>query len=139
MRCGRPVAAAPLLSNRMGRAMMKRLLAAVFVFALSCGAVDAATCVVTEFSLFAPGGVQIAKLPPLVTPQNITVTGTSAQSAVLSGDTKMIRAWCDTQSAIEVGANPTASATVSTPLSAGFAEYFNIDTTGQKVAFILRP
>jgi hypothetical protein len=118
---------------------MKRLAAAAFILALSCVGASAATCVVTEFSLFAPGGVQVAKMPPLVTPQNITVTGTSAQSAALSSDTKMIRAWCDTQSAIEIGTNPTASVTVSTPLSAGLAEYFNVDPAGQKAAFILRP
>ena len=119
--------------------MLKRLVAASLFLALSGLGAQAASCVVTEFSLQAPGGVQVAKMPPLVTPQNITVTGTSAQSSALSGDTKMIRAWCDTQSAIEIGANPTASATVSTPLSAGLAEYFNVDPTGQKVAFILRP
>lgn len=118
--------------------MMKRLLAASLFLALSCAGASAATCVITEFPLFAPGGVQVAKMPPLVTPQNITVSG-STQSAAFSGDTKMIRAWCDTQSAIEVGTNPTASATVSTPLSAGLAEYFNIDPAGQKAAFILRP
>lgn len=118
---------------------MNRLIAACLLLILSCAGASAATCVVTEFSLFAPGGVQVAKMPPLVTPQNITVTGTSAQSAALTGDTKMIRAWCDTQSAIEIGTNPTASATVSTPLSAGLAEYFNVDPVGQKVAFILRP
>jgi len=118
---------------------MNRLIAACLLLILSCAGAEAATCVVTEFSLFAPGGVQVAKMPPLVTPQNITTTGTSAQSATFSGDTKMIRAWCDTQSAIEIGANPTASATVSTPLSAGLAEYFNVDPAGQKAAFILRP
>lgn len=119
--------------------MMKRLFAASLMLALSSVGASAATCVVTEFSLSAPGGVQVAKMPPLVTPQNITVTGTSAQSAVLTDGTKMIRAWCDTQSAIEIGANPTASATVSTPMSAGAAEYFNVDPVGQKAAFILRP
>lgn len=118
---------------------MKRLLAACLLFVLSSTGASAATCVITEFPLFAPGGVQVAKMPQIGTPQNITVTGTSAQSAALSGDTKMIRAWCDTQSAIEIGANPTASATVSTPLSAGLAEYFNVDPTGLKAAFILRP
>jgi hypothetical protein len=118
---------------------MTRLFAACLLLVLSSAGVSAATCVVTEFSLYAPGGVQVAKMPPLTTPQNITVTGTSAQSAAFSLDTKMIRAWCDTQSAIEIGTNPTASATVSTPLSAGLAEYFNVDPAGQKAAFILRP
>jgi hypothetical protein len=119
--------------------MMKRLAIAALFLGLSCLGASASSCVVTEFPLFAPGGVQVAKMPPLVTPQNITVTGTSAQSSAFSADTKMIRAWCDTQSAIEIGANPTASATVSTPLSAGLAEYFNVDPANQKAAFILRP
>jgi hypothetical protein len=117
--------------------MLKGLL--VVLLALGwVGEALAATCVVTEMPLVAPAGVQIAKLPPLATPQNITVTGTSAQSTVFTDATRMIRAWCDTQSAIEVGSNPTASATTSTPLSAGLAEYFNVDP-GQRAAFILRP
>lgn len=119
--------------------MMKHLLFTSLFLALSCFGASAASCVITEFSLFAPAGVQVAKMPPLATPQNIAVTGSSAQSAAFSTDTKMIRAWCDTQSAIEIGTNPTASATVSTPLSAGLAEYFNVDPAGQKAAFILRP
>jgi hypothetical protein len=119
--------------------MMKRLAVASLFLALSCAAASASSCVITEFPLFAPGGVQVAKMPPLATPQNITTSGVSAQSAAFSADTKMIRAWCDTQSAIEIGANPTASATVSTPLSAGLAEYFNVDPASQKAAFVLRP
>lgn len=119
--------------------MMKRLFAASLMLFLSSVGASAATCVVTEFPLSAPAGVQVAKMPPLATPQNITVTGTSAQTTAFGDGTKMIRAWCDTQSAIEVGANPTASATVSTPISAGVAEYFNVDPVGQKAAFILRP
>ena len=118
---------------------MNRFLAACLLLILSTAGASAASCVITEFPLFAPGGVQVAKIPQIGTPQNITVTGVSAQSASLSGDTKMVRLWCDTQSAFEYGSNPTASATVSTPLSAGLAEYFNVDPVGQKVAFILQP
>ena len=119
---------------------MNRILAACLLLIISCAGAEAASCVVTEFQLFAPGGVQVAKMPPLATPQNVTVTGASAPSAAFGSDTKMIRAWCDTQSAIEIGTNPTASATVSTPLSAGLAEYFNVEpVSGLKAAFILRP
>ena len=116
---------------------MKRLLLALVALALWAPAAFAATCNVTEFSLFAPGGVQVAQMPPLVDQTPITVTGTSAQSAVFSDGTKMIRAWCDTQSAMAVGSNPTAT-TNNMPLSAGLAEYFNV-TPGQRAAFILRP
>jgi hypothetical protein len=119
---------------------MNRLIAACLLLILSCAGASAASCVITEFQLFAPGGVQVAKMPPLATPLNLTVTGASAQTGAFGSDTKMIRAWCDTQSAIEIGTNPTASVTVSTPLSAGLAEYFNIEpVTGLKAAFILRP
>lgn len=116
---------------------MKHLLLAIAILLLPAQAF-ASSCVITEFAISLRGGAQIARLKPLVTPQNITVTATSAQSAALSGDTKMVRLWCDTQSAAEESTNPTASATVSTPLSAGVPEYFDVDG-GDKIAFILRP
>lgn len=116
---------------------MKRLLLAL-AFLLLPAQAFASSCVISEHSLLAPGGVQIAKLPALTTPQNIATSASSAQSSAFTADTQMIRAWCDTQSAIEIGANPTASATVSVPLSAGVSEYFNV-APGQKAAFILRP
>jgi hypothetical protein len=119
---------------------MKHFLSACLLLILSTAAASAATCVIVEHQLDLQAGAQVAKLPPVTTPQNITVTGTSAQSAAFSGDTKMIMAWCDTQSAIEIGTNPTASATVSTPMSAGAAQYWRVEpATGLKAAFILRP
>jgi len=119
---------------------MTRLFAACLLLILSCAGASASSCVITEFQLSAPGGVQVAKMPPIATPMNVVTSGASQQSGAFSGDTKMIRAWCDTQSAIEIGTNPTASATVSTPLSAGLAEYFNVEpVSGLKAAFILRP
>lgn len=120
---------------------MKRLLLALAILLLPAQAF-ASSCVISEYSISLRGGAQIAKAKPLKTPQNITVTATSAQSAALSGDTKMVRLWCDTQSAFEQGSNPTASATVSTPQSAGVPEYFDVgDLTvdGNLIAFILRP
>lgn len=121
--------------------MFKRLIAASLFLVLSCLGASAATCVISEYALDLRAGAQVATLAPLVTPQNITVTGTSAQSAALNANTKLVRLWCDTQSAFEPGTNPTASATVSTPLSAGGAEYFivNDPTASNKIAFILRP
>ncbi|MCK1718855.1 hypothetical protein [Bradyrhizobium sp. 141] len=115
---------------------MKRFLLAVAILLLPAQAL-ASSCNVTEFSLNAPSGVQVAQVPPLVDQSPVTTSGTSAQSAAFSGDTKMIRAWCDTQSAVAFGSNPTAT-TNNMPLSAGVPEYFNV-IPGQKAAFILRP
>lgn len=117
--------------------MMKRLLAASLLLALSCAGAAASTCNVSEFYLTADANVQVARTPALANQTTITVTGTSAQSAAFGGDTKLVRVWCDTQSAVLFGANPTAT-TDSLPLSAGQPEYFQA-IAGQKAAFILRP
>lgn len=115
---------------------MKRLLLAIALLLLPAQAF-ASSCNVTEFSLSAPGGVQVAQMPPLVDQAPITTSGTSAQSSAFGDSTKMIRAWCDTQSAIVIGSNPTAT-TNNMPMSAGVGEYLNV-IPGQKAAFILRP
>lgn len=117
--------------------MMKRFLAASLFLALSCLGAMASTCNVTEFPLTADAGVQVARTPALVDQATITVTGTSAQSAAFGGDTKLIRIWCDTQSAMLTGANPTATV-AHMPVSALVPEYFQV-IPGQKAAFILRP
>lgn len=117
--------------------MMKRLLTASLFLALSCAVSLASTCNVTEFPLTADAGVQVARTPALVDQATVTVTGTSAQSAAFGGDTKLVRVWCDTQSAVAFGANPTATA-ASMPLSAGSTEYFQV-IPAHKAAFILRP
>lgn len=122
--------------------MLSRFTVALIGLLLSATLAQASTCVISEYSISLRGGAQVAKLKPLTTPQNITVTGTSAQSAALSGDTKMVRIWCDTQSAAEQGSNPTASATVSVPIGAVSPEYFDVgdlSVDGNKIAFILRP
>jgi hypothetical protein len=107
------------------------------LFAVLAGPALASTCNVNEFPLQINAGVQIAMVPPLVDQAPITVTGTSAQSATFAPSTGMVRVWCDTQSAVAFGFNPTAT-TNNMPLSAGAAEYFDI-VPGQKAAFILRP
>jgi hypothetical protein len=117
--------------------MMKRLFAAAFLLAVSCSGASASSCNVTEFSLTADAGVQVARTPPLVDQAPITTSGTTAQSLAFSGDTKMVRVWCDTQSAVAWGTNPTAT-TNNMPLSAGVAEYFQV-APSTKAAFILRP
>lgn len=116
---------------------MHRILAACLLLIASCASAWATSCNVTEFSLYAPAGVQVAQMPPLVDQAPVATSGTTAQSSAFSGDTKMIRAWCDTQSAMVIGANPTAT-TNNMPLTAGMPEYFNV-TPGHKAAFILRP
>ncbi|MDI3563571.1 hypothetical protein [Bradyrhizobium sp. Arg816] len=115
---------------------MKRLLLASAILLLPAQAF-ASSCNVSEFPLLAEAGVQVAQAPPLVDQAPVTTSGTSAQSSAFSGDTKMARFWCDTQSAVAVGANPTAT-TNNMPLSAGVPEYFRVQP-GQKAAFILRP
>lgn len=96
----------------------------------------ASTCNVNEFPLQINNGVQAAMVPP-VDQAPITTSGTSAQSSAFNPNTGMVRVWCDTQSAVAFGSNPTAT-TNNMPLSAGMAEYFDI-VPGQKAAFILRP
>jgi hypothetical protein len=115
---------------------MKRLLLA-FALLLFPAEAFASSCNVTEFPLIAEANVQVAQMPPLIDQTPVTTSGTSAQSAAFGGDTKMARFWCDTQSAVAVGANPTAT-TNNMPLSAGVPEYFRVQP-GQKAAFILRP
>lgn len=118
--------------------MLKRLLAASLFLGLSCAASLASTCNVTEFLLYAPSGVQIADLDALIADQTpVTTSGSSAQSAAFSGDTKMIQISCDTQSAMAYGSNPTAT-TSNMTIPAGAFIYFKV-TGGKKVAFILRP
>jgi hypothetical protein len=97
----------------------------------------ASTCNVSEFPLQINNGVQVAMVPTFVDQAPITVTSTSAQSAAFGPNTGMVRVWCDTQSAVAFGANPTAT-TNNMPLPAGVAEYFDI-VPGHKAAFILRP
>ncbi len=116
---------------------MKRVLFACLLWAGSCLGAAASSCNVTEFVLTADAGVQVTRIPPLVDQAPITTSGTSAQSSAFGGDTKMVRVWCDTQSAVAWGANPTAT-TNNMPLSAGVGEYFQV-LAGQKAAFILRP
>lgn len=107
------------------------------LFSLLAGPALASTCNVNEFPLQVNGGVQVAMVPSFVDQAPITTSSTSAQSAAFAPSTGMVRVWCDTQSAVAFGGNPTAT-TNNMPLSAGVAEYFDI-VPGQKAAFILRP
>jgi hypothetical protein len=116
---------------------MKRLLLAITLLLLPAQAF-ASSCNVTEYRLYAPAGVQVADLESLVTDQApITTSGTSAQSAALNGDTRLVQVFCDTQSAMAYGANPTAT-TNNQVIAAGATVYFAA-AGGKKLAFILRP
>lgn len=117
--------------------MLKRFAVALLLLLVPAAAF-ASSCNVTEFRLFAPSGVQVADLESFVTDQSpITTSGTSAQSAALNGDTKLAQVFCDTQSALAYGTNPTAT-TNNMPIAAGSTIYFAV-TGGKKFAFILRP
>jgi len=116
---------------------MKRLALALALLLLPTAAF-ASSCNVTEFRLYAPSGVQIADLESMVTDQSpVTTSGSSAQSAAFSGDTKMIQVSCDTQAAMAYGTSPTAT-TNNQVIPAGLPIYFAV-AGGKKVAFILRP
>lgn len=122
--------------------MFKRLsAAAILLLALSAPAF-ASSCLLAEYRFALNGGMQIGKLKPLRTPQNITTSGTSAQATALLADTKTIYVYCDTQSGVEQGSNPTASATTSVPLPAGGSMFWDVTdqaTDGNIIAFIVRP
>lgn len=66
----------------------------------------------------------VAAWPP-VAQQAITVSSTSAQSAVLNAQTTLIRLHTDTTCWIEVGANPTATA-AKMRMVADSTEYFSV-------------
>ena len=119
---------------------MMRFYAALAGLLLSASSALASSCNVTEFRLAVVSGVQVAQLPPIVDQAPISTSSTSAQSATFNAATGMVRIWCDTQSAVVVGGNPTAT-TSNMPVSAGASEYFAITPGGplQKAAFVLRP
>lgn len=122
--------------------MFKRLSATAILLLISCASAFATSCFVSENQAGLTAGMQVAELPAIGTSQNITTSGTSAQTTNAIGTAgeskKLIFVWCDTQSAVETGTNPTASVTTSHPIGAGQGEYI-IVPAGSKVAAILRP
>jgi hypothetical protein len=66
--------------------------------------------------------------------QSVAVSGTSAQSAVISGNTNYVRLFATTLCHIRAGSNPTAT-TSNMPLSPYVPEYFAVNS-GQKIAVI---
>lgn len=77
--------------------------------------------------------MQIAYMPA-ISSENITTSGTSAQSTVFADNCNYVRLDGDTTERILFGANPTALST-STRLRADNTEYFAVKP-GQKLAAI---
>lgn len=81
---------------------------------------------------------QVGSLPPLVAPQNLSPSGTSAQSAAFTSQTRIIRVFTDTAIAIRVGdagvPGPVA-VTTDTRMAANSTEYFGV-APGQMAAVI---
>jgi hypothetical protein len=119
---------------------MKRFLLCLSAFFLLATPALASSCNVTEFRLVIVNGVQVAQMPPIADQAPITTSATSAQSATFKPETGLVRIWCDTQSAVVVAVNPTAT-TNNMPISAALSEYYSITPGGplQKAAFVLRP
>lgn len=111
---------------------MKRFIFALLALACFSAPVSAASCYVSEFIQSGDAGIQVAKQPS-VDQTAITVSGTSAQSAAFSANTKLIRINCDVVVSFLVGANPTATAN-NARLPTGVVEYFQV--SGGKIAFI---
>lgn len=80
------------------------------------------------------GPMPIAVEPALVE-QVIAYTGTSAQSAAFSANTRYIRVHTDSICSVLVGVNPTAVATTCKRLNANQTEYFAVPAS-YKIAAI---
>jgi len=91
---------------------------------------------VVEFGTTQLGAIPIATTPPVAS-QNVTISGTSAQSAALNTATKIIRVCSDVACYIKVGANPTAAAG-DHYLPANAPEYLLLESpgAGHKIAAI---
>ncbi len=100
-----------------------------------------ATLWITEFNKqpvdFRGNVTPVANFPPIAQ-QTVTITGTSAQSAVLNDATCYVRVYADANCAIELAVNPTATA-AKMPLAADSAEYIGVNAqSGLKIAGITR-
>jgi len=79
------------------------------------------------------GGEPLAYLPGFAG-ENVTITGTSAQSSAFNDETRIVRVVADAACYVLVGSNPTAAAG-DVYLPANAPEYFRV-TPGQKIAGI---
>ena len=78
-------------------------------------------------------GVPVAEGVPLLS-ENVTSSGTSAQSSAMPANTEVVRIATDTTIRVLIGSNPTALAT-SVRMLADTSEYFTV-REGHKVAVI---
>lgn len=95
-----------------------------------------ATLYISEFANMAGVGsrfVNTAPMPPLVE-QTVAIGGASTQSNAFSATTQVIRVCADSVCSIEIGLNPTATATKAR-LPANVTEYFAV-LPGQVLAVI---
>jgi hypothetical protein len=76
-----------------------------------------------------PTGVE-----PSQTLQQVSIGGTSTQSSALGGSTRFVRLHADVACRVQIGSNPTASAT-SMRLAAGATEFFGV-IPGHKIAVV---
>jgi hypothetical protein len=111
----------------------------LLLLAFSAGRVLADTLYITEFS--GPPAVSVyyqAANAPAVANQTVAIAGASAQSAVFSSTTKLVRIHTDVACMVNVGGtNPTAT-TSNMRLAAGQTEYFVV-VPGQRLAVIIAP
>jgi len=73
-------------------------------------------------------------LPEIAT-NNVAIGASSTQSAAFNEETRLIRVYAPVNCRIEVGTNPTASASQSVYMPAGRVEYFGV-RAGHKLAVI---
>lgn len=94
-----------------------------------------ATLYVTEYIQLATqqGPTPIAQEPSSVN-QTVAIGGSSAQSSAFAPNTTLIRLHTDAICSVQIGANPTATATTRR-MSANQTEYFKV-AQGHKVAVI---
>lgn len=113
---------------------MKRFLLGILAVLALASPASAAVCYISEFAQPGDAGMQVAKQPAL-TDQTVAVSSTSAASAAFQPSTRLIRINCDVVVSFLVAASPTALAT-NARLPTGIVEYFQVNGSQQKIAFI---
>lgn len=111
-------------------------LAVTLALLLSAATAQAATLYIAEFSQETPliSGMQAAQTPANVL-QTVAVSGTSAQSAAFSGQTRLIRVFADAAMCLLIGGSSPVATSTSMPLAANQTEYFLV-VPGSKLAAI---
>ena len=93
---------------------------------------------ITEYGEIATtrkGETVMAGVEPSTTNQQVSITGSSLQSVVLSDTTKFVRIHCDAACRVKFGVNPVADAN-SMRLAASGTEYLGVVAPGLKIAVI---